>query len=331
VIFNKKGEHQMFRKNTVFAIAAVMLIALSVGPIQSIAAAPTKIMCLGDSITGSPGCWRAFLWQNLTNNGYTNIDFVGTLPPQGCGFTYDGENEGHGGILATNMANNNELPPWLAATSPDIVMMFLGTNDTWSSRGTSVILTAFTKLIGQMRTQNPNMKILVAQITPLNPSGCTACNPNVIDLNSQIPAWAAGLSTTQSPIGVVDQYTGFDTTTDTADGCHPNDSGTQKIWQKWYPALVNLLSGGTVTTAPTAVPTSGPTATPFQCLYSRGDINGNGTIDIVDALIVAQYYVGIYSGTIDLCFGDVNCDGTINIVDALVIAQCYVGLPCNKC
>jgi mannan endo-1,4-beta-mannosidase len=25
-------------------------------------AAPTRIMALGDSITGSPGCWRALLW-----------------------------------------------------------------------------------------------------------------------------------------------------------------------------------------------------------------------------------------------------------------------------
>ena len=42
-----------------------------------------RIMPLGDSITGSPGCWRALLWQDLTDAGYTNIDFVGTLPPAG--------------------------------------------------------------------------------------------------------------------------------------------------------------------------------------------------------------------------------------------------------
>jgi hypothetical protein len=63
---------------------------------------PVKIMALGDSITGSPGCWRALLWQMLPA---AEVDFVGTLPPQGCGFPYDGENEGHGGYLATNVAN----------------------------------------------------------------------------------------------------------------------------------------------------------------------------------------------------------------------------------
>ena len=54
---------------------------------------------------------------------YVLIDSSGTLPGQGCGFTYDGENEGHGGYLATNIASQNQLPPWLSATKPDIVIM----------------------------------------------------------------------------------------------------------------------------------------------------------------------------------------------------------------
>jgi hypothetical protein len=137
------------------------------------AAAQTRIMPLGDSITGSPGCWRALLSLDLVNNGYTNIDFVGTFPGPGCGVTYDGDNEGHGCYLATGIVENNQLPGWLSATNPDIVMMFLGTNDTWSSKGTSVILDAFTTLVGQMRANNPNMKILVAQIPPNNYDGCT--------------------------------------------------------------------------------------------------------------------------------------------------------------
>ena len=63
----------------------------------------------------------------------TEVDFVGTLPPQGCGFTYDGENEGHGGFLATNVASQNQLVGWLAATDPDVVLMHFGTNDVWSN------------------------------------------------------------------------------------------------------------------------------------------------------------------------------------------------------
>jgi acyl-CoA thioesterase-1 len=70
--------------------------------------------------------------------------------------------------------------------------MMLGTNDVWSSLSTSVILQAFTTLIGQMRAQNPKMVIMVAQITPMSPSGCTTCAAGVVALNAAIPAWAAG-------------------------------------------------------------------------------------------------------------------------------------------
>ncbi len=56
-----------------------------------------------------------------------------------------------------------------------------------------------------------------------------------------------------------------------------------------------------------------------------GDVNNSGGIDIVDALLIAQYYVGLTSN-LDLSVADTNGDGTVNIVDALRIAQLYVGL-----
>jgi lysophospholipase L1-like esterase len=200
-------------------------------------------MALGDSITGSPGCWRAVLWQRLQQAGLaSSVDFVGTLPPQGCGFTYDGENEGHGGFLATTIAEQNQLVGWLAATDPDVVMMHLGTNDVWNNRSPATILAAFTKLVGQMRAANPAMKVLVAQIIPMTPGNCAECTQRVVDLNAAIPAWAAATSTAASPVTVVDQFTGFTTSTDTGDGVHPNAAGDQKIANRWYPALTAALS-----------------------------------------------------------------------------------------
>ncbi|GIH07649.1 hypothetical protein Rhe02_57160 [Rhizocola hellebori] len=207
-------------------------------------AAPLRIMPLGDSITGGPGCWRALLWDRLQRNGFTNIDFVGTLPGGGCSVAHDGDNEGHGGFLATGIANQNQLPGWLSATQPDIVLMHLGTNDVWNNVPAATIIAAFTRLVDQMRASNASMKILVAQIIPMAPSGCTWCPPGVTALNNAIPGWAAGMSTAQSPITVVDQFTGFDTVADTnGDGVHPDDSGFQKISDRWYPALTPLLGG----------------------------------------------------------------------------------------
>ena len=203
------------------------------------AGTPVKIMPLGDSITGSPGCWRALLWQMLPA---ARVDFVGTLPPQGCGFPYDGENEGHGGYLATNVANQNLLVDWLAATHPDVVMMHFGTNDVWSNLPTATILAAFTKLVAQMRASNPRMKILVAQIIPMNPASCTECGQRVVDLNAAIPGWASSQTTAASPITVVNQWTGFSTATDTGDGVHPNDAGNSKIANRWYPAVQSAIA-----------------------------------------------------------------------------------------
>ena len=54
-------------------------IAVALSGLTGFAQAATKIMALGDSITGSPGCWRAYLWQSLTQAGKANIDFVGLL------------------------------------------------------------------------------------------------------------------------------------------------------------------------------------------------------------------------------------------------------------
>jgi O-glycosyl hydrolase len=62
-----------------------------------------------------------------------------------------------------------------------------------------------------------------------------------------------------------------------------------------------------------------------------GDVNNDGAIDIVDALLVAQFYVGLNPSNFDQTKADANCDQTIDIVDALIIAQYYVGLIESFC
>ncbi|APU14667.1 MULTISPECIES: SGNH/GDSL hydrolase family protein [Actinoalloteichus] len=224
----------------VMTILTAMLVAVTGG--QAAAAQdPVRIMPLGDSITGSPGCWRAMLWNDLQDSGHTDIDFVGTRGPQGCGVDHDGDNEGHGGFLATGIADQNLLPGWLSATSPDVVLMHLGTNDAWNGRPTETILSAFTTLVTQMRADNPDMHVLVAQIIPMTPSNCGECAQRVVELNAAIPAWAAELTTAQSAVLVVDQWTGFDTAVDTYDGVHPVESGDRKIAQRWHPVLSGVL------------------------------------------------------------------------------------------
>jgi hypothetical protein len=90
-----------------------------------------------------------------------------------------------------------------------------------------------------------------------------------------------------------------------------------------HPNLIDPGSGGT------AGPTAAPTPTPTGSTGTKGDVNNSGSVDIVDALLVAQYYVGLNPANFNAANADTNCSGTIDIVDALLIAQRYVGLISN--
>jgi Protein of unknown function (DUF1566)/Dockerin type I domain len=85
-------------------------------------------------------------------------------------------------------------------------------------------------------------------------------------------------------------------------------------------------SGATATTTTSTTTTSSTTTTTIAC----GDVNGDGRVDVADALLTAQYDVGLRPcgrAPFDhpaVC--DVNGDGACDIGDALRMAQCDVGL-----
>jgi len=60
---------------------------------------------------------------------------------------------------------------------------------------------------------------------------------------------------------------------------------------------------------------------------TKGDVNGDGQVTVVDALFVAQYTVGLRTlNSQQLAAADVNGGGQVTVVDALFIAQYTVGL-----
>jgi len=211
------------------------------------------IMPLGDSITGST-CYPQLLSKELIAKGHTNFTFVGTnLNNQGCGAGAPSlQTEGHGGYLVTYLTTNSppqtgrgtmaELQKW-AAEKPDVVLMEYGTNDVWSSISAANVLSAYGFVVDQFRSQNPNVIFFVAQVTPLNPSGCTACESNVEALNRQIPTWATGKASAASPVYVVNVWSALPAGTYlpnsmyTADGVHPNAAGSQLMTDVWYTGI----------------------------------------------------------------------------------------------
>ena len=220
-----------------------------------------RILPLGDSTTGSV-CWRALLWQMLNQAGFTGrFDFVGSRHNDpGCNVTgYDQDNEGHPSVLITNFiadaddrVTGVQTPQTLLAQNPaDVVLFHFATNDVWNSVDPTAILAAYTTVLAALRAANPNVVVLVAQLIPLVPinvvgtcpaCACpTACDQRMVTLNGMIPAWATSHSTAASPIRVVDQHTGFVSTTDTVDGVHPNAAGSAKIAARWLGALTSIF------------------------------------------------------------------------------------------
>jgi endo-1,4-beta-xylanase len=88
---------------------------------------------------------------------------------------------------------------------------------------------------------------------------------------------------------------------------------------------MNMYTGSNPTPTPTPVSTQTPVS------GTLGDVNDDGSINIVDALLVAQDYVGLYPANFNRDAADTNCDGSVNILDALLIAQYYVGLINSFC
>jgi len=60
------------------------------------------------------------------------------------------------------------------------------------------------------------------------------------------------------------------------------------------------------------------------CSDKCGDMNNDNVVDIVDALAIAQYSVGIYDNAFNPQLADVNLDGKVDILDALIVANFYV-------
>ena len=157
----------------------------------------------GDSTTASI-CYRALLWQMLAQqSGRTQFNFVGTRNGDpGCGVSgYDKDNEGHGGYIVTDVlkaAGTGTRPSGGDASDPFVSdardlatwfdgqarrrhgMLHFATNDVWNNKAPAMILQAGMRPFSRagLRAANPNVRVLVAQIIPLQPSGCNKDCPS---------------------------------------------------------------------------------------------------------------------------------------------------------
>jgi acyl-CoA thioesterase-1 len=235
------------RKSRLIILLAVLLALAAVLGGMTLVARDLKpgirIMPLGDSITQGSArrdSYRRPLWKMLTEAGF-KVNFVGTMkknwphnsPPH---TDFDMNHEGHWGWRTDEVLAL--VSKWAKNTRPDIVLIHLGSNDVFQRQNNEQTVQELKEIIIALRENNPGVKILLAQIIPVRGEAARAL---ISKLNQLLPDMAQSLSTTESPVHIVDLYTGFDPRADTYDGVHPNDSGIQKMAHKWYQALTTIL------------------------------------------------------------------------------------------
>ena len=211
--------------------------------------ATVRIMPLGDSITQSVSpynSYRYYLWHLLLDKGY-RTDFVGSLHGVGGGPPanpdFDMDHEGHAGWRADEILANIQM--WATQAAPDVVLLHIGTNDLCQRQSVASTVNDIGHIIDVLRKVNPRIEILLAQLigqARLDDCGIPA-------LNAQLPGLAANKNQPESPIVLVDQFTGFDPITMTYDGEHPNDIGDLRMADRWFEKLAPTLDAF-LTTAP---------------------------------------------------------------------------------
>jgi lysophospholipase L1-like esterase len=202
---------------------------------------PIRIMPLGDSITqgnSKHNSYRRPLWIQLHKAGY-NVDFVGSTREHVKGESplsdFDSDHEGHWGWRVDRVLE--KIDDWSRISQPDIVLIHLGNNDIIHGQSPESTIEELWQLIQRLRSIHPRIKLLIAQIIPCGNKA------RIQQLNRLIVNLARRTNTQESPVILVDQFSGFNAAVgvDTYDGCHPNEVGEKKMASRWFDSLKTVL------------------------------------------------------------------------------------------
>lgn len=241
------------------ALATITLLAVvSTARAQDV----YRILPLGDSITqaeANRASYRYPLWKRLVDSGL-EFDFVGSLRkhqdrytkgtpphPDYKGMAFDKDHEGHFGWNteeifkgrgSDNGSGSGKLADWLRKYDADIVLMHLGTNDAFNRHSNESTVKEMKEIIRILREDNPSVTVLLAKVTPVDhkPGDAEA----VASLNEAIPTVAEDMHTSESPVILVDHFSGFDPDKHTYDGVHPNEAGEELMAERWFEAIMEV-------------------------------------------------------------------------------------------
>ncbi|OHW95388.1 fibronectin type III domain-containing protein [Colletotrichum incanum] len=149
---------------------------------------------------------------------------------------------------------------------PDYVLVMLGFNDMgWGVAGAEGTLVAMRQLIDRARTDKPNIKFTIANVSQRTPvNGTEKLIPMIDRYNQLLQISVRKWGTQESPVELVEIRDGYNCFRGSYDGLHPNAFGEYQIARAFSQSLVRGYAIGThnlnipreIPERPTSVPTN---------------------------------------------------------------------------
>jgi lysophospholipase L1-like esterase len=213
-----------------------------------------RFMPLGDSITlgfvspNSPnnedGGYRRFLWERLIAQGFSNLNFVGSLR-NGLP-TIDRDHEGHSNYTNVDLSTN--INSWLATNPPSTIILMIGINDLQQGFAPQTALNNLGVLIDQILAASPSCRIAVSSILGLRQNSQYSVSPSAISTyNAGIPNVVSARAAAGKPVVFVDAYslaaldTSLTSTDYGGDGIHPSPTGYARLADIFHRVLSSQI------------------------------------------------------------------------------------------
>lgn len=201
-------------------------------------ASPCVVLPLGDSIThgynsSDDAGYRSALFK-LAVADNRKLTFIGSLsngPAMVSGQTFPKTHEGHDGITVTGITGY--VPPTKAfSTTPNFVLLHIGTNDMTSNANPSTTASQLDALLTNIVKAAPNALVVVAKIVPLGYS-----NSNYDQYIAKIPDIVKAHADKNEHVVLVDMSKLPASDIRGNGNVHPTDKGYADMADLWYGVL----------------------------------------------------------------------------------------------
>jgi len=239
---------------TTFLILFASLVLVSCQKDEPIVSNPPttpdtiEILMLGDSrVAGNDSEFESYryeLWKNLVTNNW-DFDFIGNKIdsrsyPGHLNQSFDPQHQAEGG--ATTQWVLDVLATESFERTPEVALVGIGGNDVDNGETVAQTLNNIRSIVTELRRLNPNVIIFMEQIAPAHSD---YMRPELLqafpEFNSGMDQLGLEMSTTASPVYIVDMSTGWNDSY-MADLLHYNAAGAKVVADRYYAAMAANIS-----------------------------------------------------------------------------------------